>query len=164
MKKNLIFSIFSAIIILGYTSLSVVRAESSGNYGKQAHKAKILVEKAIKMALTQGKAATFKAISNKRGPFVNKELYVFAGSTKKVTLLAHPYKSELLNKDLSLLNDGYGTYVIFALAKMARENGAGWLKYWWSKNRSKKKFPKISYMMKVPTQDYYIGCGYYPKK
>ncbi len=164
MKNQLMTLLFSLAVIFGYSNLSLAKTESSGNHGKQAHKAKVLVEKAIKMALTQGKEAVLKAISKRKGPFIDGELYVFAGSTDKVTLLSHPYKPELLNKDLSLLNDGHGTYLTFALTKIAREDGAGWVTYWWPKYKNKKKYKKVSYVMKVPTKNYYIGCGYYPKK
>ncbi len=147
-----------ALLLVFSFSIQIVYAKNT-SYKKQ--QVKIMVEQAVVMAITKGKQALLKEVSNKNGRFINKDLYLFVGSLDRITTLAHPYNKELIGKDLSLLNDGRGNYISFKLTKKALEDGAGWVEYYWNKPNSHKKRLKYSYVMKVPTKNYYVGGGYY---
>ncbi len=51
--------------------------------------------------------------------------------------------------------------MVLQMAEIAKAQGAGWLEYSWPKPREDTPTPKKSYVMRVPGQDFYIGCGYY---
>ncbi len=131
------------------------------NARDKANLTKSIVEHAVFMAVTQGRKVALAAISDPKGIFIKDEFYAFAGDLKTITLLAHPYIPSHIGTDMGLFNDGNGTYMNFEMSKIALENGAGWVDYYWFKPGSGKKLLKHTYVMKVPTQSYFIGSGYY---
>lgn len=130
-------------------------------FADEAAKAKALVEKGVVMAVTKGEEPTLQAIQNVNGPFIDGDLYLFAGPLDRVTMTAHPYKPQIVNTDLSTFNDGHGNFLFFDFAKIAIEDGAGWTEYWWPKPGSDELSHKRTYVMRVPGQDMYIACEYY---
>jgi len=129
----------------------------------QASEVKALVEKGVAMAIAKGEKATLKAISNPKGPFIKDDFYLFAGPLDKVAMSAHPYKPELVGKDLSTFRDNHGNFLFVEFMKIALTDGAGWTTYWWPKPEAEKPSLKNTYVMKVPGKDMYIGAGYYPE-
>ncbi len=122
---------------------------------------KALVEKGVVMAVVEGEKAALKAIGDPQGPFIKGDLYLFAGPLDKVAMSAHPYKPELVGKDLSTFRDNHGNFLFFEFVKTALKAGAGWTEYWWPKPGATKVSLKKTYVMKVPGKDMYIGGGYY---
>ncbi len=122
---------------------------------------KKLVEEAVVAVLTEGEEKVLYAINSASSRFVTDSVYLFAGSLKRITILAHPFHPELIGKDLSLMHDGHGTYINFEFVKLANEVGSGWVKYWWYRPNSSKKSPKMTYILKVPSKNLFIGGGYY---
>ena len=120
-----------------------------------------LVEKGVVMAVVEGEEAVLKAIGDPKGPFIEGDLYLFAGPLDKVTMSAHPYKPELVGKDMSTFRDNHGNFLFFEFVKTALEDGAGWIEYWWPKPGATKASLKMTYVMKVPGKNMYIGGGYY---
>ena len=122
---------------------------------------KALVQAGVNMAEAKGSQATLNAIGDPRGPFLKGDLYLFAGSLDKVTLLAHPYKAkELLGKDLSKFKDSKGTLLFVELQEIAKGPGKGWITYWWHKPGEEQPSSKRAYIMRVPGKDFYIVAGY----
>ncbi len=122
---------------------------------------KALVERGVVMAVVEGEKAVLKAIGDPKGPFIKGDLYLFAGLLNKVAMSAHPYKRELVGKDLSTFRDNHGNFLFFEFVKTALKAGAGWTEYWWPKPDTEKASLKKTYVMKVPGKDMYIGGGYY---
>ncbi len=147
-------------IIIAFTIVFIVLVTGT-LFADEAAKAKALVEQGVVMAVMKGEGPTLKAIQNVNGPFIDGDLYLFAGPLDRVTMTAHPYKPEIVNTDLSTFNDGHGNFLFFDFAKIAIEDGAGWTEYWWPKPGKKELSHKKTYVMKVPGQDMYIACGYY---
>ena len=126
--------------------------------GDKDAQVKALVEQGVAMVKQQGKDTTLKAINDLKGPFVEGELYLFANSMKNIVLASgSPYSKPLIGKDVSNLK------MVLQMAEIAKKQGAGWLEYSWPKPREDTPTPKKSYVMRVPGQDFYIGCGYYLK-
>ena len=126
--------------------------------GEKDAQVKALVEQGLAMVKQQGKDTTLKAINDLKGPFVKGELYLFANSMKNIVLASgSPYSKPLIGKDVSNLK------MVLQMAEIAKKQGAGWLEYSWPKPREDTPTPKKSYVMRVPGQDFYIGCGYYLK-
>ncbi len=122
---------------------------------------KALVEEGVIMAVVEGMDAALKAIGDPQGPFIKGDLYLFAGSLDRVTLSAHPYKPDLVGKDLSTFRDDHGNFLFFQFLKIALEDGAGWTEYWWPKPGAEELSLKKTYVMKVPGKSMYVGGGFY---
>jgi cytochrome c len=130
----------------------------------EAAEAKALVESGIAMAKDKGWDATLKAIGDPKGPFVKGDLYLFSGSTDKVTLLAHPFAADkLVGADLSQMKDSKGNQFFIKFKEIAMNPGSGWVDYMWPKPGAKEDSLKKTFIMKVPGQNAYIGAGYYVK-
>ena len=124
---------------------------------------KAMVERGVIMAIAEGQEAALAAIANPEGPFIDGDLYLFAGLLSDVIMVAHPFSS-LLNQDLSTYEDDYGNFLFANFVVVASDAGAGWSEYWWPKPNEEEASRKLTYIMKVAGQDLYIGCGYYPEE
>jgi signal transduction histidine kinase len=123
--------------------------------------AKALVNQAVAMAEKQGVDAAVEAVKDKNGPFVKDDLYVFAGTTKKVELIAHPIKPVLVGKDMGKMKDVKGKYFFVEFMNTAKGPGEGWVEYWWAKPGEKKPSPKNTYVKRVPGEEVWFAAGYY---
>jgi cytochrome c len=123
---------------------------------------KAVVERGVVMAVIEGEAAALEAIGDPTGPFIEGDLYLFAGPLSSVTLTAHPYSPHLIGTDLTATEDNHGNFLFVDFVSTASGAGAGWVEYWWPKPGAEEASRKMTYVMKVPGQDMYIGCGYYP--
>jgi len=128
---------------------------------EKAQEIKALVEEGVVMAVVEGEGAAKKAIDDPEGPFARGEFYLFAGPLDRVSLSAHPYKAELRDADLSTLRDAQGNFFVFEFMKIVLRDGAGWHSYLWPKPGAEEPSRKVSYIMKVPGKDLYIGGGFY---
>jgi cytochrome c len=125
---------------------------------------KAFVEKGVAAVKEKGLDATLKAMSDPKGPFVKGDLYLFAGSLDKVTLLAHPFAAaKLVGPDLSQMKDSKGNFFFVKFKGVAESPGSGWVDYMWPKPGSKEDSLKKTFVMRVPGQKAYIAAGYYPK-
>lgn len=127
----------------------------------QAADAKALVKAAIAMAKAQGVEAALKASADPKGPFIKGDLYVFAGSISKVQLTAHPYKPQLVGKDLSGMKDIKGKLFFIEFGNVAKDGGSAWVDYYWPKPGGKKPVLKSSYIEGLAGSDTYFGAGVY---
>ncbi|MEA1927021.1 MAG: cache domain-containing protein [Candidatus Auribacterota bacterium] len=129
----------------------------------QEAKVKALVEKGVRMAVADGEEQTLIAIGDPQGPFIEGDLYLFAGPLDMIGLSAHPYRPGLVGRDLSNFKDSKMFSFIADFTRIANEDGAGWVEYMWPKPGEEETSIKRTYIMKVPGKNLYIGCGYYPK-
>ncbi len=146
-------------LILLLTILCVILSPAADLIaGDKEAEVKALVERGVAMVVKQGKDATLKAIADLKGPFVKGDLYLFAISMNNVSLASgSPVDKPFNGKDISHFN------FISAMTKIAKTKGSGWHEYSWPKPGEKSPSPKKTYVMRVPDQDFYIGCGYYLK-
>lgn len=144
-------------LLFAFSCLGVAAADEAAD-------TKALVESGVAMVKDKGLDATLKAIGDPKGPFVKGDLYLFAGSTDKVTALAHPYAADkLVGPDLTNLKDSKGHQFFLKFREIAEKPGSGWVEYWWPKPGSKEDALKKTYIMRVPGQNAYIAAGYYAK-
>lgn len=124
-------------------------------------KAEALVKKAAAYIKAKGKEAAIKAFNDPKGEFVDGEFYIFAYDMNDVCL-ALPSKPQQLGKDLSDITDADGKLLFQDFHKVVdSKSGAGWVDYKWNNPVTKKIQDKSSYLMKIPGQDMFIGCGFY---
>lgn len=125
---------------------------------------KKLVEQAVEMAKEKGVDATLKAVGDPKGALVKGDLYVFAGSLDKTTLLAHPFAAaKLVGPDLAEMKDSKGSQFFVKFKEVAQNPGSGWVEYWWPKPNEKEPTLKKTFIMRLPGQNVYFAAGYYPK-
>lgn len=154
MKKTLTLCL---VLCLGLFAMGVAYADDAAD-------AKALVEKGVASVKDKGLDATLKAIGDPKGPFVKGDLYLFAGSLDKVTLLAHPFAAKkLVGPDLSKVKDSKGNMFFIKFKEVAAGPGTGWVEYMWPKPGAKEDSLKKTYVMRVPGQPVYIAAGYYVK-
>lgn len=131
--------------------------------GHQRKVAERLVQKALKLSRCKGLQCALDAAAQKNGPLSKGEdLYVYVGSTERITLLAHPISPDkLVGPDLSQTPDIKGKRFFVELAELAAREGSGWVNYWWPKPGETKPSLKSTYFLRVPGEPVYFACGIY---
>jgi len=120
-----------------------------------------MVKKPVTYIKANGREKGFAAISDKKGPFVDRDLYVvvydFNGKC-----LAHGFNAALIGKDLITIKDSDGKPYVKERVDMARKKSSFWLDYKFSNPTTKKIEPKSMYAEVL--DDLIIGCGVYNQK
>jgi cytochrome c len=128
--------------------------------GGTANEAKALVEKAITYVKANGNEKGFAEISNLKGKFVDRDLYVWvADMNSNAKCLAHGANEKLIGKDLIEFKDSDGKLFISEIVNVAKAKGTGWVDYKWTNPVSKKIELKSVYFEKVDNLVY--ACGFY---
>jgi hypothetical protein len=164
MNRNQGIACVLSVVMIVLLAGTVTADDKKKCNAKAEANVKALVEKGVVMAVVEGEEAALKAIGDPKGPFIKDDLYLFAGPLNKVTMSAHPYNPELVGKDLSTSRDKRGNFLFFKFVKISLKDGAGWTEYWWPKPGAKEASRKLTYIMKVPGKDMYIGGGYYTER
>jgi methyl-accepting chemotaxis protein len=76
-------------------------------------------------------------------------------------MIMHPYKPQLNGKDLSQSKDPNGKKLFVEMVETCRENGEGFVNYYWPKYGADKPQPKISYVKLFKKWNWIIGTGMY---
>lgn len=132
-----------------------------GAFAGMKEDAQALVESAVAMVKDKGLDATLTAIKDKSGPFIKGDLYIFVGKLDKVEIIVHPINPKLEGRDMSKMKDVKGKYFFMEFVNKAKDPGTGWVEYHWPKPGEKKPSPKDTYIMRVPGEEVWFGCGYY---
>jgi PAS domain S-box-containing protein/putative nucleotidyltransferase with HDIG domain len=77
-------------------------------------------------------------------------------------IIMHPYRSDLVQKDVSDFKDPQGKRLFFEMVKLVEKQGAGYVEYLWQwKDDPNKIAPKVSYVKKFEPWQWVIGTGMY---
>jgi signal transduction histidine kinase len=118
--------------------------------------AQALLEKAIALYKQAGAQAAMARISDPKGGFVDRDLYVFVfGPDRKV--VAHGADPKQIGNDVTTLKDVDGK--AFGLAMLAAPEAGAWVDYKWQNPVSKVVEPKSSFVKRVA--GYVFGVGAY---
>jgi len=124
-------------------------------------KAEALVKKGAAFIKEHGKDEAIKEFNNAKGKFVDGELYIFAYDMEDVCLALYA-KPAQVGKDLSDITDADGKPFFKEFHKVLdSKQGHGWVENKWNNPLTKKVQDKLSFIMKIPDQNMYIGCGIY---
>lgn len=154
--KKFIFTVLAGVVAI--TSAFTVQAAEQGT----ADEAKALVEKTIQHLKEHGKEATYAVVSDPNDTeFHDRDLYVFIITLdEKGTFVAHGIKPVLIGKDLINLKDTKGSPLVQNFQKMVKENGEGWVDYFWPHPLTKKTTAKSSFV-KGFDDEIFVGVGIY---
>jgi len=148
MKKCL--AILAALFLFS----SVAQAAEFGT----KEEAQALVKKAIEFIKANGREKGFAEISNLKGQFVDRDLYVTAYDLQG-NCLAHGQKAAMVGKNLLELRDPDGKYFVKERVEMAKTQDSFWQEYKFTNPTSKQIEPKVMYLEKY--EDFLVGCGVY---
>jgi len=123
-----------------------------------AEEAKTLMEKAVTYLKANGKDKAFEAFNNKKGDFVNKDLYIFVLDLNG-KILSHGANEKLIGRDMMATKDKNGQLFIKKMVDLANAKGKGEVEYYWDNPVTKQVALKVSILEKVG--DVIVACGYY---
>lgn len=129
----------------------------AGEHGTK-EEATAMVKKATAFLKANGKDKTLAEISNNKGQFVDRDLYISVYDMNG-TVLAHGTNGKLIGKDVSALKDADGKEFIKDIIGKAKSAGKGTSDYKWPNPVSKEIQAKTVYFEKA--DDMVFSSGYY---
>jgi signal transduction histidine kinase len=105
-----------------------------------------------------------KEFNNPKGEFVWKDTYVWVLDCSVPTNAAHPFRPDLVGKDLTELKcKKTGKLFFQEFCKIGKNPNGGWVEYWWAKAGQPKDqlFRKITFVIQVPGSKYQVAAGIY---
>lgn len=108
--------------------------------------------------------AAFSKFKGKGSEFIFDGTYIWIHSLADAEMLMHPIKHKLEGKKLIGLKDPKGKRFFTVMNKVTKDQGSGWVEYYWPKPGSDDIVRKVSYVRKCTTPDagdVVIGCGIY---
>jgi signal transduction histidine kinase len=150
----------SVIVIVGIFLLVYVGYAHSGPNGTPAE-AEAMVKKAVAYIKAVGPEKAFAEISNLKGMFVDRDLYVVVYDLNGKCLAHGQNPKFLVGKDLIGMKDPDGKYYVKERVELAKTKSHFWQDYKFSNPLSKKIAPKSMYIEKMG--NYLVGCGVYKK-
>jgi len=149
--------IMLGVILAGFFLNPALAADQYGT----AKEAEAMVAKAIAYIKTHGREKAFAEISNPKGQFIDRDLYV-AVMDFKGNMLAHGTNAKMIGKNLLEFKDADGKLFVKERIEILTTNDRGWQDYKYVNPLTKKIEPKASYFEK--SGDMMISCGIYKPK
>jgi signal transduction histidine kinase len=144
-------------LFAGFLSASASAAERG-----TAEEASALVKKAVAYIKEHGKEKAFAAINDTKGPFVDRDLYIFVYDMQGNNLaIGNGNAAKMVGKNMLDMRDADGTYIIKGFIELLNAKGKGWYDYKWPNPVTKAVEQKSSYVEKLDNM--IIGSGIYKK-
>ncbi len=147
----------AAAIVAGLTILAAGRGWADSRHGT-ADEAKALTEKAVAYLNAVGPEKAFAAFDDRKGPFVDRDLYVFVRSMDGNTV-AHGANKGMIGHTSLSLKDADGKLYNQEMITVAQTKGSGWVDYRWVNPVDKKIEQKSSFVERAGS--YVVGVGFY---
>jgi cytochrome c len=139
--------------------LTLTFCASAAEHGTR-DEAVAMVKRVEAMFAKDGLEATLKAVSDRSDAlFHDRDLYPFIYDMNG-TCVAHGARPALIRKNLIVLKDRDGKYLIREIISIAKEPGSGWINYKWPHPLNNKIEDKTSYVEKMGA-DHFVGVGVY---
>jgi signal transduction histidine kinase len=148
--------VFLAVMVVMFFLATTGWALAAAN-GTPAE-AETMVKKAIAFMKANGKDKGLAEVSNPKGQFIDRDLYVFVYDMNG-KCVAHGFNQKMVGKDLIEMKDPDGKFYVKERVEIAKTKGKGLQNYKFTNPESKKIDDKSAYIEKY---GYYIfGCGAY---
>jgi cytochrome c len=151
MKRLVVLSAVVLILALGF---QLTMAADAGTKDE----AVALVKKAIEFIKANGKDKGFEEISNPKGQFVDRDLYVVVYDMNG-KCLAHGANTKMIGRDLIDNKDVDGKEFVKERVEMMKKAQSGWQDYKFRNPTSNQIEPKSMYIERF--EDMIVGCGIY---
>ena len=155
MKRMLIIAGVAAFLSMGFfTGYALAGDEGTKD------EAVAMVKKAIDYIKANGNEKAFEEISNPKGKFIDRDLYVVVyDMTAKC--LAHGQKKNMVGKELIDFKDTDGKEYMKERIELMKKQPSAWQDYKFMNPVSKQIEPKSMYLER--SGDLIVGCGIYKK-
>ncbi len=150
---------FIVIMMIGFWGLLAGGIGYASDHGTAAE-AEAMVKKAVAYFKAQGQEKAFAEIGNRKGQFVDRDLYVTVYDLNG-KCLAHGAVPAMVGKDLIGLKDPDGVPFVKERMELAKTKGKFWQDYKFTNPTTKKVEPKSMYCERVG--DLVFACGIYKK-
>jgi cytochrome c len=135
----------SVIAVVG--ALAFAGAASAGESANK-DEATAMVKKAVSFIKAEGNDKAYAEISNKKGRFIDRDLYVVVYQLDG-KVLAHGGNEKFIGKDMSEAQDVDGKYFVKERIEMANKQPSFWQDYKFVNPVTKKVEPKQMYCERV---------------
>jgi len=119
-----------------------------------------MVKKAIGFLKTSGADKAYAEISNPKGQFIDRDLYVVVYDMNG-KCLAHGANAKMIGRDLLDNKDVDGKEFVKERVEMMKKQASGWQDYKFRNPTTNQIEPKSMYIERV--NDVIVGCGVYMK-
>ncbi len=143
-KHLLVAAVATALSVAAQASTNATPAEATA-----------MVKKGIAFIKSNGKEKGYAAISDKSGPFIDRDLYLVVYGLDG-TVRAHGANEKMIGKNLIDLKDVDGKAFVKERVELAQSKGTFWQDYKFTNPVSKKIEPKQMYCEKL---DDAVVCG-----
>ena len=155
MKRMLMIAGIAAFLSMG----CLAGYAGAGDEGTK-EEAVAMVKKAIEYIKANGKEKAFEEISNPKGKFIDRDLYVVVYDMT-ATCLAHGQKKSMVGKELIDFKDTDGKEYMKERIELMKKQTTAWQDYKFMNPVSKQIEPKSMYLER--SGDLIVGCGVYKK-
>lgn len=153
--KTKVLAVAGVLLSLCLLSFGVATgAEKRGT----AKEAEALVKKAVSYIKANGKEKAFAEFGNKKGQFVDRDLYIFVYDLNG-KCVAHGQNPKMVGNDLIDMKDPDGKLFVKERVEIAKTKGKGWHNYKFTDPLTKKVEDKSAYVEKY--EDLIVGSGIY---
>ena len=135
-----LFRFFCVALLASGLSASAFAAAERGS----PDEAMAMVKKAVAFAKAKGKDKFLTEVSNSKGQFIDRDLYLSVYDFNGI-VLAHGTNPKLVGKDVSTLTDPDGKFFIKEIIAQAKANGKGKEDYKWPHPITKEYQAKSAY-------------------
>lgn len=149
---QMVIAILCAIGLLCHSPSSLAQGKGS------AEDAVALVKKAVDYYKKNGREKSLAAFSDGHGPFIDRDMYIFA-IDQKAKMLAHGTLPKIVGKDVIEMKDADGNYLFKDMLAVTSAKNSGWVHYKWPNPQTKNIEAKSTYLEKA--DGLVIGCGIY---
>ncbi len=155
MKKLFIFASFTVFLYVG----CLAGLAQAGDQGTK-DEAVAMVKKAVEFIKANGNEKAFGEITNPKGKFVDRDLYVVVYDMN-AKCLAHGQKANMVGKELIDFKDTDGKEFYKERIELMKKQATAWQDYKFMNPVSKEIEPKSMYLERIG--DLIVGCGVYSK-
>jgi methyl-accepting chemotaxis protein len=148
---------------LNQHAVSVMKGMSAFQIGLREHgnadEAQALVKRAQEFFNRNGREALVAEIGKlDRGQFVDRDLYLMAIATDSAQFVAHGNNPRVIGAGPAS-KDVDGKLFVVEMARLAKNQGSGWIEYKWEHPVSNEVLVKASYVQRMG--DLAVACGIY---
>ena len=147
MKKSMIFTF---VVVIGLVFTGYALADSTEECIAMCEAAAKMMKEDLGGALCE--------INKKDGKFFKGNIFVFAW--RGPVLVAHPYLHQSIGMVLTNWKGRKGKEVTKEYMRIAKEEGSGWVDYWFPKPGEEEPSLKTTYVLKVD-ENFYVCAGYF---
>lgn len=143
------------VVLAAVACLSAPLTASAADHGTK-DEAKALAAKAAALFKDKGES-TFALFNDKKGPFVDRDLYVFVLDPEG-KVLAHGANEKLVGKSLAQLKDADGKPFVQDMMALVKSSKSGWVEYRWPNPVSKEIEGKATYVISQGGIGFAVGA------